>query len=161
MTTKEDVLAFEKTFTDKKTYRRFLCIKLKIVEGLTQAEIAQHTGFGIRHVQLIQAHVQKHGLAILKPKRGIVRNPRLLPSTDVESVLLEKHKGKVGIYDLHHDLNALVGRCVSVQAVYKLLKRHGWKAKVPRPVHPNQDEKAQTLFKKTSQTHYRYYKSSK
>ena len=59
MTTKEDVLAFEKTFTDKKTYRRFLCIKLKIVEGLTQAEIAQHTGFGIRHVQLIQAHVQK------------------------------------------------------------------------------------------------------
>jgi transposase len=152
MTTKEDVLAFEKTFTDKKTYRRFLCIKLKIVEGQTQADIAQHTGFGIRHVQRIQAHVQKHGLHILNPQKGIVRNPRLLPSTDAEIVLLEKHKGKVGIYDLHHDLNERVGRCVSVQAVYKLLKRHGWKAKVPRPVHPNQDENAQTLFKKTSST---------
>lgn len=152
MTSKEDVLSFEKTFTDKKTYRRFLCIKLKIVEGKTQADIAQYTGFGLRHVQFIQAQVQKHGLAILKPKRGIVRNPRLLPNTEVEIVLLQKHKGKVGIYDLHHDLNERVGRMVSVQAVYKLLKRHGWKAKVPRPVHPSQDEKAQTLFKKTSRT---------
>ena len=65
-------LAFEKTFTDKKTYRRFLCIKLKIIDSKTQAEIAQHTGFGFRHVQRIQAQVQKYGLAILKPKQGVL-----------------------------------------------------------------------------------------
>ena len=47
MLTPEDVLTFEKTVTDKKTYRRFLCIKLKIIDGKTQAEISlldQHKG---------------------------------------------------------------------------------------------------------------------
>lgn len=148
MITQEDVLAFEKTFTDKKTYRRFLCIKLKIIDGKTQAQIAQHTGFGFRHVQRIQAQVQQHGLHSLYPKKGIVRNS-LLPSKQAEIDLLQRHKGKVGIYDLHQALNALVGRPVIFQTVYNLLNRHGWKAKVPRPVHPNHNEEAQTLFKKT------------
>ena len=48
MITPEDLLAFEKTFTDKKTYRRFLCIKLQIVDSKKQAEIAQHTGYSLR-----------------------------------------------------------------------------------------------------------------
>jgi hypothetical protein len=104
MLTPEDVLAFEKTVTDKKTYRRFLCIKLKIIDSKKQAEIS----------------------------------------------LLDQHKGKVGIYDLHQALNAIVGRIVPVQSIYNLFKRHGWKAKVPRPVHPKHNEQAQTLFKKTS-----------
>ena len=77
MLTQEDVLAFEKTFTDKKTYRRFLCIKLKIINGKTQAEIAQHTGFGFRHVQRIQAQVQQHGLYSLYPKKGRAFNEAL------------------------------------------------------------------------------------
>lgn len=150
MITPEDVLAFEKTFTDKKTYRRFLCIKLKIVEGKTQAQIAQQTGIGIRHVQRIQAQVQQHGLAILQPKYGVIRSPRLLPSVETEIRLLLQHRGKVGIYDLHQALNALVGRSVSSRNVYRLLHRHGWKAKVPRSIHPNHNEEAQTLFKKNS-----------
>jgi transposase len=149
MITQEDVLAFEKTFTDKKTYRRFLCIKLKIVDGKTQAEIAQHTGFGFRHVQRIQAQVQQHGLSILKPKQGVIRSPRLLPCEQAEIDLLQQHKGKVGIYDLHQALNTLVGRNVSSRNVYRLLNRHGWKAKVPRSIHPNHNQQAQTLFKKT------------
>ena len=135
MITLEDVLAFEKTFTDKKTYRRFLCIQLKIVEGKTQAQIAQQTGFGFRHVQCIQAQVQQHGLSILKPKQCIIRSPRLLPSVDTEIRLLQQHRGKVGIYDLHQALNTLVGR-----NVYRLLHRHGWKAKIPRSIHPNHNE---------------------
>jgi transposase len=149
MLTPEDVLTFEKTFTDKKTYRRFLCIKLNIIEGKTQAEIAQQTGFCVRHVQRIQAQVHDQGLAIIQPKWGVIRSPRLLPTEEAERRLLQKHKGKVGIYELHEDLNAQVGREVSVQAVYKLLKRHGWKPKVPRPMHPNHNEEAQILFKKT------------
>jgi transposase len=149
MLSPEDVLAFEKTFTDKKTYRRFLCIKLKIIDGKTQAQIAQHTGFGFRHVQRIQAQVQQHGLSILKPKQGVIRSPRLLPTEKTEIDLLQSHKGKVGIYELHHEINKLVGRNVSVQAIYKLLKRHDWKPKVPRRIHPNHNQEAQTLFKKT------------
>ena len=149
MITPEDVLAFEKTFTDKKTYRRFLCIKLKIIDGKTQAEIAQHTGFGFRHVQRIQAQVQHYGLHILYPKKGILRNS-LLPNKQAEIDLLQRHKGKVGIYDLQQALNELVGRRVGFQSVYRLLNRNDWKAKVPRPVHPNHNEEAQTLFKKTS-----------
>jgi transposase len=148
MITQEDVLAFEKTFTDKKTYRRFLCIKLKIIEGKNQAQIAQYTGFGFRHVQRIQAQVQQHGLHILHPKKGIVRNS-LLPSKKAEIDLLDQHKGKVGIYDLHQALNARLGRQVVFQNVYNLLHRHGWKAKVPRSIHPNHNQQAQTLFKKT------------
>ncbi|MFM5962718.1 MAG: transposase [Dolichospermum sp.] len=149
MITQEEILAFEKTFSDKKTYRRFLCIKLKVMDGKTQAEIAQQTGYGLRHVQLIQAQVQVHGLDSLYPKKGVVRR-RILPSKQAELDLLQQHKGNVGIYDLHQALNTVAGRSVTVQTVYNLLKRHGWKAKVPRPVHPNHNPEAQALFKKTS-----------
>jgi len=149
MITQEDVLTFEKTFTDKKTYRRFLCIKLKIIDGKTQAQIDQHTGYAVRHVQRVQAQVQQHGLAILKPKQGVIPSLRLLPSEKNEILLLQQHKGKVGIYDLHQALNTIVGRIVPVQSVYNLFKRHGWKATLPRSIHPNHHEEAQTLFKKT------------
>lgn len=65
-----------------------------------------------------------------------------------EHALLEQHKGKVGIRDLHHALNALAGRDVYVQTVYRLLRRHGWKAKMPCPVHPDQAVGVQDAFKK-------------
>jgi transposase len=124
MLTQEDLLAFEKTFTYKKTYRRFLCTQLKIVDPKKQAEIAQHTGYSLRQVQRIQAQVQQHGLHILNPKKGIRRNS-LLPNKQVEMALLDQHKGKVGIYDLHQALNAQVGRNVGFQSGYRLLNRHG------------------------------------
>jgi transposase len=147
MLTPEEILAFEKTFTDKKTYRRFLCIKLHVIDQKPQADIATQTGYNLRHVQRLHAQVRTHGLESLLPKTGIARR-RLLPSLEAEQALLEQHKGKVGIHDLHQALNDLAGREVYPQTVYRLLSRHGFKGKMPRPVHPDQAVEAQEAFKK-------------
>jgi transposase len=147
MITPKDVLAFEKTVADKKTYRRFLCIKLKIIDGKTQAEIAQHKGFGFRHVQRIQAQVQQQGLndCYAKPQQG---NHRHLSSWQ-EQAILQAVKGTASVEPIRQALEQAIGRKTAKPYVYCVLKCHGWKATLPRPVNPNHNEEDQR-FKKNA-----------
>jgi transposase len=49
---------------------------------------------------------------------------------------------------------------VSLSGVYGLLRRHDWTPKRPRPKHPQGDEEAKGLFKKTSGQSQKYYKNN-
>jgi transposase len=42
-----------------------------------------------------------------------------------------------------------VGQQVHKSTISRLLKRHGWRKPVPRPVHPKANPEAQAQFKKT------------
>jgi hypothetical protein len=44
---------------------------------------------------------------------------------------------------------------VHKSTISRLLKRHGWRKPVPRPVHPKAKPQAQTEFKKTSRPRLR------
>jgi transposase len=44
---------------------------------------------------------------------------------------------------------AQVGHEVDESTIYRLLKRHGWRKLVPRPVHPKASKEEQEQFKKT------------
>ncbi len=56
----------------------------------------------------------------------------------------------VGVNAIRAALEAQIGHATGETYVYLVLKRQGWKAKRPRPRHPQADLEAQNLFKKTA-----------
>jgi transposase len=48
-----------------------------------------------------------------------------------------------------------VGHEVHKSTISRLLRRHGWRKPMPRPVHPKASPEAQEQFKKTSQPQLR------
>jgi len=104
-------------------------------------------GYGIRHVQRIQKEVRAEGLSALKPSyKG---GGRQLMSTEKENAILSQYEQTIGIGEIKQAISQEVGRPVADGTIYSLLHWPGWKAKRPRPQHPQADVEAQTLFKKT------------
>lgn len=138
---------FEKTIQDKRTYRRFLCVWLREKESKTAEEIAVQVGFHWRHVQRIQQQVRTGGLEALRPQyRG---GGRQLLKTEQEATILKGLEQVPTARPIQEALSKALGRPFAGSTVYSLLKRHGWKAKRPRPRHPKAEQEAQELFKKT------------
>jgi len=55
------------------------------------------------------------------------------------------------VEEVRKALNAEIGGTTAVSYVYRVLKRHGWVKKMPRPKHPKSaDEKEQADSKKLS-----------
>jgi transposase len=150
--------AFGKTIKDKRTYCRFLCVWLKYAEGKTAEAIARQVGYHVRHVQRIQHIAQVNGVNTLLPnyKGG---NNRLLDSVEAERAVLAGVAGAITVQPIVEAFSTAVGRPVSDKTLYALLKRHGWKAKRPRPRHPKASDEAQRLFKKPVQTGSHCYKA--
>jgi transposase len=51
--------------------------------------------------------------------------------------------------EIKRAFEAHIGQEVDESTIYRLLKRHGWRKPMPRPVHPQADQEAQAEFKKT------------
>ena len=136
---------FEKTIRDKRTYRRFLCVWLKEAEGKSLAEIAEQTGYHERHVQRIQQQVRLHGVDTLRP--AYKGGGRRLLSEAKESAIWAVLEGVTTIQVIVDAVSEAVGRPVMAPTIYAMLKRRGWRAKRPRPRHPQADVEAQTFFK--------------
>ena len=81
--------------------------------------------------------------------------PYLL-SLGEEAALLRKieHEASKGLIKTANDIGALieakVGKGVSEDYWGDLLKRNGWKKKMPRPHHPKRNQAEQQEFKKSS-----------
>lgn len=147
MFTPEEIEVFEKQIIHKRDYKRFLCIKLQVIDRKTQAAIAQELGFHERHVQRIQGACREEGLqACLTHYKG--GNNRLL-SNEEEAQVLESCEF-TDTENIQQKLEAKVGKPISRQTVYNVLERQAWKLKVPRPVHPKGDEERKSLFKKST-----------
>lgn len=142
----DELTEFEKGIQDKRTYKRFLCVKLHQVERLTAKEIASRTGYNQRHVQRIQALARDHGLQALLPVKR-TGNHRLL-TLEQEKTVLANCQQSVTIAPIIEAFSQALGRPISNKTIYGLLKRHGWKSKRPRPRHPKADADAQAFFKK-------------
>ncbi len=60
-------------------------------------------------------------------------------------------RGEIATADeIKRAFEAQVGHEVNKSTISRLLKRHGWRKPVPRPVHPKANPEAQAQFKKTS-----------
>lgn len=85
---------------------------------------------------------------------------RALLSIEEERALLEavEVKASQGHIKTANDIRAMVeakvGKRVSDDYLWDLLKRHGWKKKMPRPHHPQRSLSEQGEFKKNSPTRW-------
>jgi transposase len=116
-------------------------------------KIGDHIGFAKQTVnQLISAY-NKYGLAGIEAKGRGQRQKAYLTIEEEQAFLapfMEKaSRGELcTIKDIQEVYKETFGISVHRTTIQRLLKRHGWRKVVPRPVHAKQDAMAQEEFKK-------------
>ena len=86
--------------------------------------------------------------------RSLVTKSRSYLSLKEEKELLNRISEKAArgliltMSDIRDDVEGRIGYKVSDDYLWDLFHRHGWKKKVPRPVHPKSKEGEQEEFKK-------------
>jgi len=125
---------------DIKEQKRLLCLKLRIVKGISSKEISEIVGYSLSFVDQIISKYNKHGLEEIKAKKQIGNRRNLTVKQEKEllnSFSKQAEAGKiVEVSDIIKGYEKLIGRKVAISIVYKMLKRHGWRKLMPRSQHP-------------------------
>ena len=134
-------------------FQRFLCVWLRIEQGLSTKEIARVLNWNANTVRVTQRDFIARGTkAFVDEKRGGRR--RQLMSIEDEKRFLATFQDVAGsasmlvVNEIKAALEAQLGHTVHKTTVYRLLRRHGWRKVVPRPKHPKKNEQAADVFKK-------------
>jgi transposase len=137
----------------KSDYRRFQVVYLAAGKGLTNAEIAEITGYSVRRVGSWLRVFRRDGFSglLAKPMGG--RHGANLTVAEETTILMPfiesaKQGGVLVVHDIHHALNAYSGKDWALASVYELLHRHNWRKIVPRRSHPKRKNDVQDDFKK-------------
>jgi len=134
-------------------FQRFLCVWLRVEQGLSTKEIARVLGWNVNTIRITQRDFIAHGSkALVEAQRGGRR--RQLMSIEEEKQFLTAFEDLAGsasmlvANEIHAALEKRLGHKVHKTTVYRLLGRHGWRKVVPRAKHPKQNEEAVDAFKK-------------
>ena len=134
--------------------RRWTIVYNALVEPRLARSIALHCGVSVATVHVVISSYNRLGPAALDtPGKGGRRTEYL--SLPQEQAFLAPFfdraaKGQIATADeIQQALEAQLGHTVHHSTVYRLLERHNWRKRVPRPVHPQADPEQQTAFKKT------------
>jgi putative transposase len=141
------------TITRKRVWVRYQAVILA-TQGRSAAEIAQALGCSPRAVQKWIAHYNHGGPQALAERPHTGRPPRLarpellrfqqrLEAGPTPEDRVCTFRGR----DLQHLLEHEFGVLMSLQAVYDLLHRHGFRSLMPRPQHKDADEELQAIFR--------------
>ena len=136
----EAVVKARKATQNKRIARRLRVIELRY-EGKTSKEIAEKLDMNWMYISEIVKRFKRQGL------EEFARNK--YTSQQEEDILQEcERKAEEGhittVEEVRKALNAEIGGTTAVSYVYRVLKRHGWVKKMPRPKHPKSaDEKEQ------------------
>jgi transposase len=103
----------------------------------------------------IVEHYNKEGVkGVRYGARGGRRRSILSIEQEKELLSAVENKARAGQIKTANDIRVLVetkvGKRVSDDYLWDLLKRHGWKKKMPRPHHPQRNLSEQNEFKKNS-----------
>lgn len=135
--------------------RRWAIVYNALVEPRLASSIALHCGVSVPLVRVVISSYNRLGPAALDtPGKGGRRNQYLL--LDQERAFLAPFfdraaKGLIATADeIQQALEAQLGHPVHPSSVYRLLERHNWRKRMPRPAHPQADLEQQREFKKTS-----------
>lgn len=140
----------------KPEFTRWQILYLIQVTGIGSADLICPLVNLTKHsIYKIVEGYNKSGIKGIKytPKGG---RRRFLLNPKEEAELLSKIEQKAanGLIKTAYDIRAIVeekvGREVSDDYLWDLLKRNGWKKKMPRPHHPKRRLKEQQQFKKNS-----------
>lgn len=126
-----------------------------LVEPRLASSIARHCGVSIPTVRVVISTYKRLGPAALEtPGKGGRRN-QYRSFADEQAFLApffdRAAKGQVATAgEIQQAWEAQLGHTVHPSTVYRLLARHHWRKRVPRPTHPRADPQLQAEFKKTS-----------
>jgi transposase len=135
--------------------QRWLIIYNALVDPREAADIAKHTGTTVAMVHQVIASYNRVGVAAVEtPGKGGRRRQYL--SWQEEQAFLapffsRAERGEIATAgEIQRAFEGHLGHEVNKSTISRLLKRHGWRKPVPRPVHPKANPEAQAQFKKTS-----------
>jgi len=153
--TVEGLAAWVEDAPDREAYRRRLAIWLTHIGPFHAQQVATMLRVSRQAVWLWVAQYNKHGPKGLQRRgRGGRRWSYLSVSQEERLVRrLEERasRGEVATAPrLLPEVQAKLGRRVSLGYVYKLLHRHGWRKVGPHPHHVKGDEQRRQEFKKNS-----------
>jgi transposase len=118
-------------------------------------QIAKHTGTTVTMVHQVIASYNRLGVAAVEtPGKGGRR--RQYVTWEEEQAFLapfftRAERGEIATAgEIQRAFEAQLGHEVNKSTISRVLKRHGWRKPVPRPVHPKAIPEAQVQFKKTS-----------
>ena len=134
--------------------QRWLIIYNALVDPREASEIAKHGGTTVAMVHRVIASYNRLGVqAVETPGKGGRRRQSM--SLQDERALLapffsRAERGEIATAgEIQRAFEERVGQPVHKSTISRLLKRHGWRKPMPRPVHPKADPAAQEEFKKT------------
>jgi len=134
-------------------FQRFLCVWLRVEQGLSTKEIARVLNWNVNTIRITQRDFIARGTkALVEEKRGGRR--RQLMTIEEEKRFLAAFEDPAGnasmlvVNEIKTALEKQLGHAVHKTTVYRLLRRHEWRKVMPRPRHPKQNQEAIDAFKK-------------
>lgn len=141
----------------RREYRRLQSVLLRAKENKSPEEIAKILGI---HARTVQKHHQSYfqkGMKAFEVGIPGPKGPRLLKKEE-EAALFTSLQEEAATGQLLNatKIKALfeekAGKTCARSTIYLVIQRNKWSKKQPRPRHPNGDEEAKSLFKKTKRT---------
>ncbi len=144
--------------------QKWLVIYNALVDPRAAEEIAKHTGVSVstafdlsssRRVHQVISEYNRYGeRAIETPGRGGRRSSYLSLAAEREflsPLIAQAKQGNISTTaTIQSAFEQQVGESVAPSTIYRLLERHQWHKRVPRPHHPEADLEVQAAFKQTS-----------
>lgn len=140
--------------------QRWLIIYNALVDPREASEIAKHTGTTVTMVHKVIASYNRLGVeAVETPGKGGRRRQYLTWEEEqafFAPFFSRAERGEIATAgEIKRAFEAQVGHEVHKSTISRLLKRHGWRKPMPRPVHPKASAQEQAAFKKTSRQPWR------
>lgn len=134
--------------------QKWLVIYNALVDPRTAAEIAKHTGTTLRTVHQIISQYNRNGVAAIEtPGSGGRRKSYLSHEAEQDFLAELEPKAKCGELTTKTEIKLAfeqrVGRKVHKSTIYRVLQRHQWGKRKPRPTHPKADNDELERFKAT------------
>ena len=153
----EAIQAHMETAANRTQRRRWLIVYNALVDPRPASSIALHTGVSVPTVRVVIAQYNRSGPAALNtPGKGGRRNEYETLAAErafLAPFFAHAARGQIATAaEIQRAWEAQLGHPVHQSTVYRLLARHGWRKRVPRPTHPQADPEQQSAFKKTSPT---------
>ena len=120
---------------------RLLCIKLRIVQGLTIEHISNITEYSYSTVSHLISSYNRYGMKEMLVKKYGGNHRNMTPEEEKEFLEPFNQQALAGeILEVSEIITAysnILDKKVSKSTVYDLLNRNGWRKLMPRSKHPN------------------------
>lgn len=142
--TEKEKLEIKKAYKsthNAKARSRLLCVKLRVVNGLSLEEISHITEYSLSRVSHLISLYNRFGLEELEIKKYGGNHRNMTPEEENEFLEPFRQQALAGeILEVSEILSAYenkLNKKVSKSTVYDLLHRNEWRKVMPRSEHPN------------------------